>query len=106
MILISQTYEVVTPESAEDGEAADQGFEFQNQEFSFRELVELLREHPQASSSGPVSEHVWFSSYPDHGSREYFEEGEERSTAVHFSRENPPRMLKYWSKAARFASAT
>ena len=105
MILIDQTFEIVTPKSAEEGDAAERGFNYVAQPFTFREMVELLQEHPQASSSGSVDPSVWFSSYPDTGSRAYFEQGEEESTAVHFSRENPPRLAKYWAKAARFAAA-
>lgn len=100
MILISTTYEIVTPESAEHGEAEENGMERENEPVTFRELVDLMREHPQASCSGPVSsEFTWFSSYPEQDCRT----GEERSTSLHYSRENPARNAKYWSKAARFA---
>ena len=103
MILISQTFEIVTQESAEHGDAEERGFNFQDTPHTFRELVELMESHPECSSGG--RDYVpgpfdWFSSYPDTDYRT----GAEESTAIHYSRENPPRMAKYWSKAARVAA--
>lgn len=67
---------------------------------SFRELVDLLREHQHPSSShlrGDAFE--WFSTeaYQCPYSGEYTEQ------SLHYSRENPPRMLKYWRAAIRAA---
>jgi hypothetical protein len=100
-ILVSQTYSRTTSESAEDGDFSETGFNFENVEYSFRELVKLMQEHPQASSSGPVNERTWFSSYSetiDYGT------GEEEETAIHFDRENESRLAKYWAKAWKVAT--
>jgi len=43
MILISRTFDVVTPESAEDGESAESGFITESEFVTFRELVSLMR---------------------------------------------------------------
>lgn len=102
-ILISQTYETVTPESAAEGDADDRGYAFENVEYSFRELVDLMKEHPECSSGGrnyQPTEHDWFSAYPW---IEDYTTGGEKSTAIHYSRGNPPRMAKYWRKAAAIA---
>ena len=97
MIAISKTFEIVTPESAEHGDAESRGFEFKDEPTSFRELVDLMKEHPQGSSSpcsGDV--HAWFTSYGE----TCYKTGEERTTSIHFSRINKPRHAKYWRKAA------
>lgn len=100
MILINRTYSEVTPESAECGDFSDTGMISQNESVTFRELVALLWEHPVSScwpASGDVN--TWFSTYPSTDYRTCTE----RTESVHFSRENPPHMAKYWEKAARAA---
>lgn len=101
MILINKSFEIITPESAEHGEAEESGMLETDTEMTFRELVDAMREHPQCSSSGAPTERDWFTSYPDQDYRT----GAEETTSIHFSRNNPARMAKYWSKAARFAAA-
>ena len=101
MLLINQTFETVPPESAEEGEAAERGFIEEGRACSFRELVDILRAHP-IPSSYPLrhaSARDWFNSHADTDYRT----GARTSTAVHYSRENKPRALKYWNKAARAA---
>lgn len=100
-ILISRTFEIVTYQSAQHGDAEERGFLAENEEVTFRELVDLMRGHPEASSSGPVTSRGWFSSYP----QQNMQTGAEETTAIHFSRDNSPRLAKYWSKAAAFAQA-
>lgn len=78
-----------------DGEATDT-----EDTVSFRELVDLIRNHPHPSCSplrGKPSE--WFSSesYQDPYTGEYTEE------SLHFSPDNHPRMVKYWRAAMRAA---
>ncbi len=52
-IKIRETYEIITPESAEFGDVAERGFiDEEGEEYSFRELVELLA-HCAPSSSCP-----------------------------------------------------
>lgn len=67
---------------------------------SFRELVDLMREHMHPSCSparGETFEWVSSEAYQDPYTGEYTE------SSVHFSRENPPRMAKYWRAAMRAA---
>ena len=96
MILISGTYEVVTPESAEQGDFAEHGFDFENEPFTFSELVRLMRtrQYPSQSPLRPadVNDYVWFSSEPETDYRD----GSETTYAIHYSRDNDPRSLKYW----------
>ena len=99
MILISETYEIVTDESAEYGDAADRGFNSECEELTFRELVEKMREFPEPSSGGKVNHHTWFSSYAERD----FRTGEEETRSIHFHRDNSPKMEKYWIKAAKAA---
>jgi hypothetical protein len=62
-IIIRETYEIITPESAENGEAADSGFiDETGTAYSFRELCYKLR-GMEASSSHPVSRFDWATSY-------------------------------------------
>ena len=99
MLYISKTYERVTQESAEAGEAEEQGFVFQDEPFTFRELVEELRGYSHASS------------YPCKGSRydwtttESYQDmtGDYSSYSLHFSHINKPQNDKYWAKAIKLA---
>lgn len=100
MILISRTFDTVTPESAEGGDVADSGFLAESESVTFRELVSLMESHPNPSCHPPRGEaYEWLSSYPETNYRDCSETTE----SLHFSRENPPRMAKYWRKAMRAA---
>jgi hypothetical protein len=100
MIRIHRTFEVVTPESAEDGEAADSGFLSENESVTFRELVHLMNDYCVPSNSRPSgSVNDWLSTHPSQDYRDCSETTE----SLHYSRENPPRRLKYWRKAMRAA---
>lgn len=101
MILVHKTFTEITPESAEDGDSSDSGMVWENVEYTFKELVRLLRDYPEASN------------YPTNGSTGewyetgYFTEcyatGTERCEAVHYSADNAARSAKYWRKAAQQA---
>ncbi len=96
MIIVSRTYDIVTPESAESGESADSGFLAESESVSFRELVSLMRDYPNPSCYPPRGEaYEWLSSYPSQDYRDCSETTE----SLHYCRENPPRRLKYWRKA-------
>ena len=100
MIRISRTFDIVTPESADDGESAESGFLAESESVTFKELVSLMREHPVASCHPPSGETCeWLSTYPSQDYRDCSETTE----SLHYSRENPPRMAKYWRKAMRAA---
>lgn len=97
MILISRTFETVTPESAEDGEVAESGFVSISEPVSFRELVSLMCDHPVPSCYPPRGEAFeWLSTYGEESFRDGYEV---RTESLHFGRSNPPRRLKYWRKA-------
>ena len=96
MILVSRTFEVITPESAEYGESAESGFLVESEFVTFKELVTLMREHPVASCYPPRGEtYEWLSTYPSQDYRD----ASETTESLHFARENPTRMAKYWRKA-------
>jgi len=96
MIIISRTFDIVTPESAEAGESADSGFLAESESVTFRELVSLMRDHPNPSCHPPSGEtSEWLSTYPSQDYRD----ASETTESLHFARENPPRAAKYWRKA-------
>ena len=96
MLLISKTYDVVTEESAEDGETAEDGFVFEFEEFSFRDLVRYLRYFPHLSSS-IITSNTWVSSE----SEQDYMTGEYRTEHLHYV--GPANKEKYWVKALRLA---
>lgn len=78
MLLISRTYDIVTEES-------EDGFVFEFEEFSFRDLVRHLRYFPHLSSS-TITPDTWVSSESEH---------------LHYV--GPANKEKYWVKALRLA---
>jgi hypothetical protein len=105
MLLITTCFSTVTPESAEDGEAAESGFLSQDEPTTFRDLVSLLKHGTPSAwpASGGVNE--WVSQ--DQGETwEYFELGERTEHTFHFSRSNPARKVKYWALAFKAAGLT
>jgi hypothetical protein len=100
MILISRTFEIVTPESAEFGESDDAGFISQSEPVTFRELVELMRAHPIPSSSPCAgSRWDWLSSHSETNYRDC----SNRTESLHYDKSNPPSRDKYWRKAMAMA---
>lgn len=98
MILIHRHYSEVTPESAAEGDTSDTGTLARNEPVTFRELVDLMREHPQASSDPhQASPDVWFSSG---WSTTCYRTGTERQCSLHYSRDNPERHARYWRLAS------
>ena len=94
-ILISKTFDVVTPESAEDGEAAESGFVYENEPFTFRELV---REIQGGGFTRTCS--AWLESH----SETDYRTGDVRTEALHFSHANPPRAEKWFWLAVDIAT--
>jgi hypothetical protein len=96
MILISRTYDIVTPESAESGDVSESGFLSENESVTFKELVSMMRDYCVPSNSRPSgSVNDWLSTYP---SQDYLD-CSETTESLHYSRQNSPRMAKYWRKA-------
>lgn len=107
MMLIDVTYEMVTPESAEHGEADESGFVMEQEPMTFREVVAMLRggETSCSPANGGINE--WVTHYEwNHGSRRHIEEGANESRSVHFSRANQVRKARYWALAFRAAGLT
>ncbi|WCD44232.1 hypothetical protein Lumi_093 [Xylophilus phage Lumi] len=107
MLTLSKTFSETTPESAENGDTSATGFVWEDVQHTFRECVELLREHRYASCSPlpshQVTDFTWFSSG---WNVEDYSTCTERETSIHYSRSNPPRNLKYWRLAAKAAGLT
>jgi hypothetical protein len=100
MIRITRTFERVTEESAEHGEAVESGYIVAGELVTFRELVNLLRFG--VPSSCPASGSPWEWVTHDDGpgkTRALFERGERESYSVHYSRDNPERHARYWRLA-------
>ena len=93
-LIISKTYSEITPESAENGDFSDTGFEWENSECTFRELVDYLKEHKQYCNPSWCSS--GFSTID-------YRTGTEQETCIHWSRNNPEFKRKYWVKAMKLA---
>lgn len=95
MILLSKTYEIITEESAENGEAEETGFVWENSPCEFKEVIDYLR--GAHASQYPVTnvENVWFTHY---GEMDYTS-GDYENVSFHYSRSNPSKNLKYWKAA-------
>ena len=60
---ISVTYEVVTDESAEQGDVAERGYEREREDFDENEVQRLVREYGFSEpSSTRLEDRMWFSS--------------------------------------------
>ncbi|ASD51892.1 hypothetical protein JT318_gp07 [Pseudomonas phage PspYZU01] len=97
MIKLSQTYEIVTEESAQAGEAAEQGYNWQDAPHGFRETVELIRDggyiHPSDSHGVPR----WLTTEADTDR----ETGDSETLSLHPGQD--ARSQRYWEKACRAA---
>ena len=93
MIKISKTYEIVTEESAEQGEAAESGFVFEDQPCGFRELLDTIKAdgfaYPDSSHGVPR----WL--YTE--SEVNYRTGEHTTYALHPARDK--QSMRYWDKA-------
>jgi hypothetical protein len=100
-IIISRTFAEITPESAEDGEFSETGFITEREEVSFSELVKLMKEHYQPSSSpNDGGTGVWYSTGFQ---TEDYSTGTESEECIHYHKDNAPNVAKYWKWAAKFA---
>ncbi len=95
-ILISKTFDVVTHESAEDGEAAESGFVYENEPFTFGELIREIQSggfHREGATR-------WLTSHAE----EDYRTGEVQTQALHFSCVNPPHLEKWFNLAVKWAA--
>ena len=101
---VTRTFAETTPESATEGDLSDHGFISEGEELTFRELVDLLRDHPDASCSPRKywDGSTWFSSP---WAVESYQDGTERQESVHLDRDQrkDARAVRYWIKAATLA---
>lgn len=84
IFVLNGTFETVTEESAEHGDAERRGFFMEEEDYDFSELIGILvREgYCYPSSSHPASVHDWIST-PAIESTEYFELGEHTTHSLH-----------------------
>lgn len=95
-LLISKTFDVVTHESAEDGEAAESGFVYENEPFTFRELVREIESGGFYREGGTR----WLTSHAE----EDYRTGEVQTEHLHFSHLNPPHLEKWFQLAVKWAA--
>ena len=84
-MLFNVTYELVTPESAEHGEAEERGFVAED--IDLRSAIEEIGYCAMEADSYPISHKNpprWFTNYEyGNGTRDYFEKGIEESRSLH-----------------------
>jgi hypothetical protein len=93
----SQTYEVITDESAEHGDAEERGYDWQNSDETFRDLVRRLSydyAHCERSDSHGVPR--WITAY---GERD-MHDGSFRNVSLHPANK---RAERWWPKALKLA---
>ncbi len=116
MLAVRRTFEVITPESAERGDADRQGwtdahgYEYASDPaaapepeiVTFRELLDLLDDTEPSCTplpeSGDVSD-VWVTEADPWQDRAFFEAGEDRRDSIHFA--GDARGRRWWSLALR-----
>lgn len=96
-IILSQTYEIVTEESASYGAAEDRGYDWENVAYSFRETVDLIRRGGFTESSCSHGVPSWLSTEPEQD----FRTGEWETKSLHPG--DDARSRRYWAKACRAA---
>lgn len=97
-IILSQTFEIVTQESAEHGEVAAQGVECEPTAYTFRETVELIKSEGFTVPSNIPGVPRWLSTEAIQD-RAFFEDGEHRTLSLHPG--DDARSQRYWEKACR-----
>ena len=98
---VNETFEIITSESAEHGEVAESGFNFENATYTFRELVEYLDHNGYCLPScypltGREDFPVWISTE----SQMDMYSGDYENTSLHLLN-NDARAIRYWNKAIR-----
>jgi hypothetical protein len=97
-IIVSKTFEIVTPESAEYGDAEERGFEFADVSYTENELERELSRggYMYLSSSGKPNSSTWITT---HEEVEDYGDGSTITYSLHYSNENgnDPEAEKVWS---------
>lgn len=93
----NQTYGIVTDESAEHGDFAERGFDWENEPMTFRELVQRLTQNYRgAEPSESPGVPRWITA---HGERDVVD-GSYREISLHPANS---RAERWWSRALRYA---
>ena len=84
MVKFSVTFEVLTPQSVENGEADSYGYEIESA--SLREALDVLGygEGGVEASEYPVEDPQWVTAYDVTRDRAYWERGETVNRSLHF----------------------
>lgn len=98
-IILTQSYEIVTEESAANGDAQERGFDFEKVAHTFRETVELIKNEGFTVPSDTLPGAPRWLSTEVIQDRAYFEDGEHRTLSLHPG--DDPRSQRYWEKACR-----
>lgn len=100
-IILSQSYEIVTEESAAQGDAAERGFDWEDCPHTLRETVELIKSEGFTirSDTGPGAPR-WLSTEVIQDCA-FYEDGEHRTLSLHPGAD--ARSQRYWEKACRAA---
>lgn len=81
---VSVTYEIITDESAEMGDAAERGYESEREDVDVDELERLVQKYGFSEpSSSELDERMWFSTTSPSEDRDYFENGERKFFSLH-----------------------
>ncbi len=102
-ILISKTFSEITPESAEDGDFSRTGFVSEEEKVTFSELVDLMKDHSQASNwPDQMDINTWYSTgfYTSD-----YRTATEMEECIHFSHKNTANAAKYWKLARIYANS-
>ncbi len=96
-ILVSRCFSEITSESAENGDTSDTGFVYESEPFTFSELVREI------SQGGFVRESLTEWLCTGYHTEDY-RTGTEREETLHFARENPAHLRKWFELALKFAT--
>ena len=102
---ISVTYEIITDESAEQGDVAERGYESENEDVDVDELERVGQNYGFSQpSSSCLEDRMWFSSVSPREDRAYFENGERKFFSLHLHSVNgEPPTLEDYADIARMA---
>lgn len=95
-MLISKTYEIWTQDDLEIGDTDKKGFIFQDENYSFKDLLDELKDNYYHNlSSSMIDSNTWISTIDDID----YQSGEETIYSLHFN--GTDRQKKYWIKALK-----
>ena len=96
---VESTYRA--PEDDEDDYCPEPDSVTDHAELSFRDVVLLMRHQYREPSCSPAigAVYEWLNAETEH----HYRTGEFTERSMHFDRENPPRMARYWRLAMRAA---